>query len=62
MATNPVPNTVARGIVRLGLSTLPAGTVADSSPKNAHSVRAQVAKIAVILLSSLVLTSAKLAG
>ena len=35
-----VPQSVARGIVFSGLITLPAGTVADSSPRNAHSVSA----------------------
>jgi hypothetical protein len=33
-----VPSSVARGIVRSGSSTSSAGTVADSSPMNAHSV------------------------
>ena len=33
-----VPQIVARGIVFSGSITLPAGTVADSSPRNAHSV------------------------
>src|SRR5512147_2175268 len=33
-----VPTIVARGIVREGLSTSPAGTVADSMPRKAKSV------------------------
>src|SRR4029453_8501708 len=35
-----LPQSVARGIVLSGSITLPAGTVADSSPRNAHRVSA----------------------
>ena len=38
-----VPQSVARGIVRSGSITLPAGTVADSRPRNAHKVSVAVA-------------------
>src|SRR5512139_2869837 len=41
-----VPTIVARGIVRDGLSTSPAGTVADSMPRKAKSVRDAAAAIA----------------
>ena len=37
---------VERGMVRLGSSTSPAGTVADSRPMNAHRVKAAAAVIA----------------
>ena len=42
-----VPRIVARGIVRSGSRTSSAGTVADSSPMNAHSVSGAAAEIAV---------------
>src|SRR5512135_3643006 len=41
-----VPAIVARGIVRDGLSTSPAGTVADSMPRNAKSVSEAAAAMA----------------
>ena len=41
-----VPQSVARGMVRAGSATLPAGTVADSSPSSAHRVSAAVAPTA----------------
>jgi hypothetical protein len=39
-AVTSMPMTVERGMVRLGSVTSPAGTVADSRPMKAHSVRA----------------------
>ena len=42
-AVSTVPTIVARGIVRAGSRTLPAGIVAHSSPRNAHSVSVTVA-------------------
>ncbi len=41
-----VPQKVASGMFRSGFSTLLAGTVADSSPRNAHKVRIADALIA----------------
>jgi hypothetical protein len=52
--------TVARGIVRVGLSTSSAGTVADSTPMNDHSVSAATAVIAPYALSPLGLKPPKL--
>ncbi|MCY1398116.1 hypothetical protein D9M71_131420 [compost metagenome] len=45
-AATRVPNTVARGMVRRGLSTSSAGTVADSSPMKDHRVSAAVVAMA----------------
>ena len=42
-----VPSTVARGIVRVGSITSPAGTVADSMPRNANIVSGAVAASAL---------------
>ena len=43
MPASSVPSMVARGIVRSASRIEPAGTVAASSPRNAHSVSATVA-------------------
>ena len=42
-----VPSTVARGMVRRGSMTSPAGTVADSIPRKANIVRGAVAASAL---------------
>ena len=54
-----MPSTVARGIVRRGSITSPAGTVADSMPRNANIVSGAVAASALRNGSSLGLIIAK---
>ena len=62
MPASRVPITVARGMVRSGLSIAPAGTVAVSSPSSAHNDSATVALIAAGMDSPLGLNGTKRAG
>ena len=61
-AASSTPKIVARGMVRTGSTTSPAGTVADSRPRKAHSVTAAAAEIAARSDWPLRLITVKLAG